>query len=442
MHNDQHTRAMQAIGAVSLSLLLSCGQQPPSSSSSRDAGGLISVGDVTGALDPIGARPSPDELTIWARVRNESVARADVSVEFSDAATVVHRVFVRVPPMTATSVVSPKSARQVEISGVDERGRSLPGESLQFGVDFDEIRPAEYLIRDAVDVPPAGGPTGEPPAGPPTGEPGVPLLQPTPVSITLLEPSADVTLPIGSQLTVQWEDEASDAGASVALYLRALGGAGETTMAVGSTVSATVDGLNDRMTVVLAGVNPGSFELLAVLTRGGDVRVSAAPGHVHLVFPQGNQPPSISILAPTALLEVHRSDSLAVAWTDADPDSNAVIYFSLERPGTAGGIPEFVSVGPTFFEDPDDEADRAALPMHDVLPGLYDLVATIDDGRLMGASRVQRIVRMLPDPVNDPPQLVMVEPAFDTQLKRGDSLLARWTDADANDDARISLLLD
>src|SRR3989304_5151081 len=43
---------------------------------------------------------------------------------------------------------------------------------------------------------------------------------------------------------------------------------------------------------------------------------------------------------------------------------------------------------------------------------------------------------------NDPPLLVLLEPASDVDVEIGRSLLVRWTDSDANDDARISLLLD
>ena len=110
----------------------------------------------------------------------------------------------------------------------------------------------------------------------------------------------------------------------------------------------------------------------------------------------------------------------------------------------AGGLDaETFSIGPPIAEDPDGpSADSVRITIADVLPGLYDLVGTIYDGQLTGFDRIERAIRVLPDLDNDAPQLVLVQPSDDVELSVGESLLIEWIDSDANDNARIKLLLD
>ena len=84
------------------------------------------------------------------------------------------------------------------------------------------------------------------------------------------------------------------------------------------------------------------------------------------------------------------------------------------------------------------------LTLTDVLPGLFDLVGRISDGELEGVARVERVVRVLPEPENDPPMLVLTQPAagVEVEIGPGDSFLVAWEDSDADHNARISILLD
>jgi hypothetical protein len=101
------------------------------------------------------------------------------------------------------------------------------------------------------------------------------------------------------------------------------------------------------------------------------------------------------------------------------------------------------AISPPLAENPDGPgADRATLRIEGALPGLYALTATIDDGVLVGVGRVEEVVQILPAPENDPPQLELTEPAQDVAVAAGGSFYVRWADSDANDNARISLLLD
>jgi len=136
---------------------------------------------------------------------------------------------------------------------------------------------------------------------------------------------------------------------------------------------------------------------------------------------------------------------LSVAWEDEDVDDNATITFALESSeATEANIGPFV-IGPPLAEDPDGASgDSAALALTDVLPGLFDLVGRISDGELEGIARVQGVVRILPEPENDPPVLVLTQPAagVEVEIGPGDSFLVAWEDSDADHNARISILLD
>jgi hypothetical protein len=62
----------------------------------------------------------------------------------------LHKAFVRVPVKTVTTVFSPDMADVVELSGFDEYGEVLPPAAFYYGIDFDETRPAEYVVIDRI----------------------------------------------------------------------------------------------------------------------------------------------------------------------------------------------------------------------------------------------------------------------------------------------------
>lgn len=379
--------------------------------------------------DTDATRPEPG-AGITARVRNESAYRADVTLRFIRSEMVGHLAFVRVLPDTVTTVVSPELADRLELSGVDERAGALPSMTLAYGVDFDEDTPAEYVIPfDTPDDP-----------VPPDPDPG----DVEPPTIEMLEPAEDVTVRLGSTLLVRWRDGGDVPGTVVRISLRSVdGGTAGDLLPIGPAIGAALDGLNDELVIVLEGLEPGVYEVVGQIDDGITVVTSPASGLVHVIFDPGNAAPSLTIVSPTALTELENGDSLLIAWDDEDEDDNATITFSLAAtdPGAVGVGPFVIS--PPLAEDPDGaSADSAMLTIRDVLPGLYDLVGEIDDGRLVGTARIVAVVRVLPEPENDPPQLVLIEPASDFETKPGESFRVRWTDSDANDNARISLLLD
>jgi len=403
-----------------------------------DAGGSVnngssgdSVGDVTipgGEQEP--GFPVPGLDAVRARVRNESAFRADVTVRFIKDDAVVHLAFVRVLPSTVATVVSPELADIVELSGLDESGQALTTATFVLGQDFTSDSPAEYKVPSRL-----GDAGNDPPVVSPD-----PDVTPTVLELALRFPEADVTLPLGSVMDVGWSDLADRAGAIVSVYLRHVESRALTP--AGPGVGALLDGLNDSLTIVVQGVEPGTYEVVGVLSDSGNEVLSVAPGKLTVVRDPFNAAPTLSITPLGGLTQLRSGGTVRVAWTDDDPDDNATITFSLESMQIEGGVERF-PLGPPLAEDPDGSAaDSATLTVENVLPGVYDIVGLIDDGQLVGTSRITAVVRVLPEINNDAPQLRLTYPIVNTTVPRGSSFVVRWTDSDENDDARISLLLD
>lgn len=406
--------------------------EAPQPDGASGAAANAALSDVTPGAGDLG-QPPPLLIpaAVSARVRNESEARVDVTLRFIRGDTVVHLAFVRVPSSTVTTVTSPERVDQIEMSGVDDDGRALPQSTFFFGVDFDETSPAEYVVVNDREAEPT-------PVDPDVG-PG------RPAGVLLHEPAEDTTLPLGSTLRVRWSDTSVTAGAVVGIYLQPVGDdADADPVPVSPAVGAALDGLNDELLVILQDLSPGLYEVQAQMADGDQIHRATAPGLVELVEHPTNKAPSISLMALTPSQGVFRTgDSVLIRWDDVDEDQNATITFALES-SVAGGLDaETFSIGPPIAEDPDGpSADSVRVMIADVLPGLYDLVGTIYDGQLTGFDRLERAIRILPDLDNDAPQLVLVEPSEDVELSVGELLVIEWIDSDANDNARIKLLLD
>lgn len=386
----------------------------------------VSTGGTEGA--GTSGKPMPLDSIVQARVRNESSSGCDVTMRFLHDGSVVNLSFVRVPPKTVTTVSSPEMANEVELSGSDETGRELESEMFVFGVDFDSGTPAEYVVRDPSEAAPPEDATA------------------SAATLTLTEPSALVTRAVGSTLGVSWSDFGGGPAALVRLYLRPVGNNTPSQWtAIGSAISAQFDGFNDSLTTVVPSVKSGLYEVAGQLQNGGVLTTAVAPGHVKVVVDPRNAAPSLTILSPTPLTmqELTSEDTAKVTWKSVDPRQTGVIRFSLERSdGTGTAVGRFVIGPPMAATVHTAGRGSASLPVKGVLPGLYDLVGAIDDGRFTGSSRVERAVRVLPGVDNDAPQLTVSKPAANVEIGAGGSFLAAWKDSDANNDARISFYLD
>ena len=405
-----------------------------------------SVADVVNNLDDDGAeQPLPAGTT--AKVRNESARSADVTVRFVQGDTIVHLAFVRVTPETETSVVSLEVADAIQVSGIDEQGVALASATLNFGSDFDYALPATYTIHPAGEAD-VTDPTDEDPSTPePSEDPGIDVPDEVPYeppTIELLEPSTELRLVLGSPLTLKWEDSSSVPGAVVWLGLRALeGDRAGTFIPLGPAVGAALDGLSDELVVVVQDLELGQYEVVARIDDGKRVASFTSPGIIEISSDDDNAAPRIELEAPVSLMKLGSLDLLRIAWDDSDPDDNATVLFSLVPTDPDSALGGSFELSPPVAEDPDGgNRDMGYWWLEDVLPGLYDLVATIDDGNLAGSDRVSGVIRIMPEEDNDAPVLVLEEPAKDLEIPLDGSFLVQWFDSDANDNARISLLLD
>ncbi len=381
--------------------------------------------------DPTDEQPS-DSGSFRARVRNESTFRADVTLRFIRDSITVHLAFIRVLPKTVTTVTSPEPAAMVEVSGTDDGGRALPASALPFEVQTGGIQMVEYVV--------GASPTPSPPTDPPDDRP-VPVNPPI---IELLEPTQNLSVRLGGSFDAQWRDASEVSSTVVRIGLRnALAADDSAFLPLGPAVGAALDGLNDRLSVVVQAVEPGLYDVVAEIDDGTRQTTSVAPGRVEITRDPGNTAPILSILSPTSMVERRAGELLSVQWSDDDADDNATISFALVPTDSGAAGTGSFAIGPALAEDPDGgSADRAVLVLADVLPGLYDLVGTITDGELSGTARAAGAVRIQPAPGNDIPTLTLLAPFVETTVEAEGAFLVRWLDSDENDNARISLLLD
>lgn len=402
-----------------------------SSLNGRDSLDDTSVSDVSSGLN----NPSTDSIyaegASRARVRNESGNPADITLYFYADDLVVHSAFIHILPDMITTVASLKKVDSVELTGEDVSGRILNGRTYYFGTDFNAFIPAEYVIRPDGQVellPTPPGPTNGP-------------VQPT---LKLLEPAADVWLPPGSVVNVRWVDEGWNANALIQVFLQPvdLSSSAPRLIPMGAPIEIALDGLNDERLIVLEKLMLGDYRVMVQSHQAGNTITAIAPGIIHLIADPTNAAPELEILSPNSRVALYVGDTLDVTWNDRDIDHNATITFELESVAQSGMATGKFAISGPIAEDPDGDFDSARFILHQVLPGLYDLVGTIDDGKSTGTSRVPGVVQVLPGSANDVPTLEFTQPMNNIHVPFDESFLVRWVDSDENDNARISFLLD
>ena len=409
-----------------------------------------SVADVTVEIvadEALDDQPAPAGNAITARIRNEGTIRVDVTLRFVREDVVVHLAYLEVMPQTVTTVVSPEPADVVEVSGVDENGVAIPSQTFVFGVDFDEHNAAVYSVapeatpaNDGAENDAGASSTG---ADEDSSETAAETnAAPTTATISLLAPPADVTYALGSVVRAKWTDSGGSSDAILTVGLRPAGSAtGDDYVPLSPQIAVASDGINDEIEFVVQNVSPGLYDVAAELVDGGSTVWAVAPGRINVVNDAQNSQPSLSILAPNAYAEFVNGDILSLAWADADADDNANIQFSLETSTDVGALTYML--GPPFSEDPDGPSEDAAdLVISDVLPGTYDLVGTIDDGHLAATIRLTALIGILPDPVNSPPSIELIQPDANIEVDVNGAFLVGWIDADENDNAMIAIALD
>ncbi len=427
------------------------GAANPNELDPSDAGGEASdapesVGDVSNGLGDAVFDDSGyvGEGVVRVLIRNASDVVVDVTTLFIRDDATVHLTFVQVLPETVSVVVSPVAADLIRLVSVTADDVALATVTFRYGVDFDELSAAVFEISPDITDPSGGDPSQDP--NDPSQQPPKNLPGPfAPPSIDLLEPATDRSVALGSTFQVRWTDESELDGAIVTIWMEPVnGGKDAERVQVAAAVAERRDGINDEIQVLVQGLEPGSYLVIGEILVADAVTTSIAGGRINVFVAPHNEAPTIKLTSPTSPVRINDGDAIDISWEDFDGDfdDNALISFSLAA-SQPSPVRLSYRIGHLIAEDPDGPVyDSARLPVTGVLPGWYDLVATIDDGELRGAARIPAIVEVMPQRDNDPPTIVLQRPAKTINVGEGGTVWVRWSDADANDNAIISLMLD
>ncbi|HUU82625.1 MAG TPA: hypothetical protein VM243_03880, partial [Phycisphaerae bacterium] len=164
---------------------------------------------------------------------------------------------------------------------------------------------------------------------------------------------------------------------------------------LGTDFAEDLDGQDDRFTFALPQDLPlGTYRLIGVITDELSAGIVQAPGLVQVVAAdsaggngQSTEEPEDENVAPTLDLVEPADDhtvaggaSLTVAWTDEDPDDNALISLFLDPDDDPLNGNE-TALAENIAEDPDDDGgDFTNLVVPAVPPGIYRVLGVIDDG--------------------------------------------------------------
>ncbi len=157
---------------------------------------------------------------------------------------------------------------------------------------------------------------------------------------------------------------------------------------------------------------------------GDQPRLVLGPGVI------GNVPPSLQILTPNANLNRNQGEPFEISWSDDDRDSPAVISFSLINVVTGAEIVLVSNIQENDNAGPDQfSASTGLIPL-----GTYNLLGQISDGlnevvsvfALADGSTSQRVEITIGEPgtnpLNVPPQVAVIQPAFNQGVAQEDTL--------------------
>jgi hypothetical protein len=380
-----------------------------------------SGGEEAGGFPP--SPPVPGAGTVSAVVRNFTDQYADVSLRFSLFEIMVRQTFVRVPANTSTTVVGPEVTDLLEVSAVAEDGTELREASFNYAEDFEDDTEVIYLIGTE-DMPASMPPTLvflEPLDATevaPGGELSVTIIdedQDSSATISFYLEPFEGNLQVGSNgadgeaAPVDAADVATNgpadadgdqsadgaqeqADAELVAFSFALDG---DEVVLGTDFAEDPDGQDDQFAFTLPDDLPlGSYRLVAVIADELSISVVQAKGLVQVVADSGesgngapaeeeteNVAPTLELLEPATDDTVGSGSSFAVAWTDEDPDDNALISLHLDPDDDPLNGNELTLIA-GLEEDPDGAADSTELTVADVPPGTYQVVGVIDDGTI------------------------------------------------------------
>ncbi len=185
-------------------------------------------------------------------------------------------------------------------------------------------------------------------------------------------------------------------------------------IAISARARAEVAGPDDTTSIEAGGVYDNGDPLPAVtFTRDRDFGAGRMAVYtIRGTGPLPNAAPTIAVVRPAADETIAPGGPLRIAWTDDDPDDNAVIVAWLEPAGAPGNN---IRLAPEIAEDPDGpgQDEITVVVPSDTPLGVYAVLLTISDGRASGAARsLGRVtVGTLPPVCPNTPSATAIEPA-------------------------------
>jgi len=179
--------------------------------------------------------------------------------------------------------------------------------------------------------------------------------------------------------------------------------------------------------------------LLVGLVAGGCPLDLTPPSGGQVAQGTGNVPPTIWFTRPQARSVIQVGAQLLLGWVDEDPDDNASIRLEYDFDGLPHTGDEVLIVE-GIAEDPDGGDDTYRWDTAGVPPGVYRVAATIDDGVNPPVTKYldwEVVIR-----ANESPTFRFLNPLADVTDPSNGQLTIRWTDFDAEENAKIDIFYD
>ncbi len=226
-------------------------------------------------------------------------------------------------------------------------------------------------------------------------------------TVRILSPVEPMWFSGTADFDVVWEDEDDDDDAIIEFRLEeARSDGGRTTYPVSGTFREDPDGLGeDAASLMLIGMLPGTYDLVAHISDGELAGSHRVPGVIEIVVEPLNDYPTLALREPAAAVSVLPGREVVVAWVDSDQNDNALITLMLDpdQIGTDLDGDEII-LAASISEDPDGVADRLRVTLPGNLPpGEYRLAGSITDGDASAVSFAPGGVRVGVQPENPPP---------------------------------------
>ncbi len=227
---------------------------------------IVREGEEENPPDGIGSPIRTGAVAV--KIISSSDVPADVVARFLAGGVQLDSGRIGVPARGQGEIIGPDAATTIVITGTYEGGAPVPTAAFEFGTDFTTGMAAVYYL-------------------PNPSTPG-----PPPPAITILEPAAEVRVPLGGLVHVRWSDEDDADSAMIRFFLVSPGGlfpgAGATPL--GEALPEDPDGPGDQADLPVRDVAVGSYELHAIIDNGSASASARAPGTV-VVTPAIEQDP-------------------------------------------------------------------------------------------------------------------------------------------------------